>query len=103
MSYLPARETGRTITRSLRTGTDFLTDQPWALAFSPSGRSLRPGKDLSEPGIADFEGLYEQIGDAGPVTGEHGVMGLIRLLFVLYRLRFTGWWWQAKRFLTYRG
>lgn len=30
-------------------------------------------------------------------------MRLICLLVALYRLRFTRWWWQAKRFLTFRG
>lgn len=30
-------------------------------------------------------------------------MRLIRLLIVLYRLRFMRWWYQAKRFLTSRG
>jgi hypothetical protein len=30
-------------------------------------------------------------------------MRLIRLLIALYRLRFVRWWWQAKRFLTFRG
>ena len=29
-------------------------------------------------------------------------MRLIRLLFALYCLRLTRWWWQAKRFLTSR-
>ena len=46
------------------------------------------------------------VGHARAITlrGSEGkAMRLIRLLFALYRLRFTRWWWQAKRFLTSRG